>query len=133
MKLITSRKDISILVHAFYGKVRNNNTLGPVFNSHIKENDWPIHLDKLTDFWETNLFGIPKFKGSPSQKHAKVDAHMNHTISPSHFDTWLGLWFETIDELFEGELANKAKQSATKMATGQFLTIWNNRPDHLKE
>jgi len=39
---------------------------------------------------------------------------------------------ETIDELFEGQLATKAKQFARKMATGQFLTIWQNRPDESK-
>jgi hemoglobin len=40
----------------------------------------------------------------------------------------LRLWFETVDELFNGEPATRAKESAQKMATGQFLTIRNNRP-----
>ena len=38
--------------------------------------------------------------------------------------------FETVDELFNGELATRAKKSARKMATGQFLTIRNNRPEN---
>lgn len=57
---------------------------------------------------------------------------MNYSIEQTHFGVWLQLWFETIDQLFEGELAFKAKQSARKMATGQFLTIWNNRPENKK-
>lgn len=129
MNTIENREDIRILVDAFYAKIRTEETLGPIFNGHIPNDQWPIHLSKLTDFWETNLFGIPKFKGSPSQKHVKVDANMGHTISQVHFGKWLQLWFETIDELYEGPLAIKAKESARKMATGQFLTIWNNRPE----
>lgn len=132
MDTINSREDIRKLVHTFYAKIRKNELLGPIFNSHISEEQWPEHLEKLTDFWETNLFGIAKFKGSPSMKHINVDKNLNHSITQTHFGTWLQLWFETIDQLFEGELALKAKQSARKMSTGQFLTIWNNRPENKK-
>ena len=132
MDTIDNRKDISKLVKFFYFKIRENELLGPIFNSHISEEQWPEHLEKLTDFWETNLFGIAKFKGSPSAKHIKVDANMNYKIEQSHFGVWLQLWFETIDQHFEGEIANKAKQAAHKMATGQFLTIWRNRPENNK-
>ena len=132
MDTINNREDISKLVHAFYSKIRKNEVLGPIFNYHISEDQWPEHLNKLTDFWETNLFGIAKFKGSPSAKHINVDKHLNHTIDQTHFGVWLQLWFETIDQLFEGELATKAKLSARKMSTGQFLTIWNNRPENKK-
>lgn len=132
MNTINNREDISQLVHTFYSKIRKNELLGPIFNRHISEEQWPEHLKKLTDFWETNLFGIAKFKGSPSAKHITVDENMNHTIEQIHFGVWLQLWFETIDQLFEGELAAKAKQSARKMSTGQFLIIWNNRPENKK-
>ena len=127
-----SREDISKLVHTFYAKVRKNELLGPIFKNHILEEQWPEHHEKLTDFWETNLFGITKFKGNPSMKHINVDKNMNHSITQNHFGTWLQLWFETIDQLFEGYLAFKAKQSARKMSTGQFLTMWNNRPENKK-
>lgn len=130
MQTIQNRSDISLLVNRFYGKIREDGLLGPIFNYHIAEHQWPEHLSKLTDFWETNLFGVAKFKGSPSAKHLKVDRQQGHTIKQDHFARWLHLWFETIDELFEGELAAKAKASAQKMATGQFLTIWKNRPAH---
>lgn len=132
MQLITTRKDISLLVHSFYGKIRKDELLGPIFNSHIAEEEWPVHLDKLTDFWETNLFGVPKFKGSPTAKHIQVDKNLNHKMSQVHFGKWLQLWFETIDELFEGEIANKAKYAARKMATGQFLAVWHQRPENSK-
>ncbi|MFT5914212.1 MAG: hemoglobin [Flammeovirgaceae bacterium] len=127
MKTIENRTDVSILVNTFYAKIRKDELLGSIFNGHIPTDKWPEHLSKLTDFWETNLFVIAKFKGSPSKKHIQVDKNLGHTIEQTHFGKWLQLWFETIDELYEGELATKAKLSARKMATGQFLTIWNNR------
>lgn len=128
MKTIENRNDINHLVNTFYAKIRKDNLLGTIFKSHIAENQWEEHLQKLTDFWETNLFGIRKFKGSPTQKHLKVDKNLHYSIEQTHFGRWLQLWFETIDELYEGEKAEKAKMAARKMATGQYLMIWNSRP-----
>jgi len=128
MKTIESREDINVLVNTFYAKIRKDDLLGPIFNSHIPEEKWPEHLDKLTDFWETNLFGVARFKGSPTQKHLNVDKNLNHTVDQKHFGQWLQLWFETIDELYEGEHALKAKEAARRMAHGQFMTIWAHRP-----
>lgn len=130
MNTINDRKDVNILVNRFYAKIRKDELLGPIFNGHISEEQWPEHLLKLTDFWETNLFGVSKFKGNPSSKHIKVDANLEYNIEQNHFRRWLNLWFETIDELFNGELAARAKESARKMATGQFLTIKKNRPEN---
>lgn len=127
-----NREDITSLVNSFYEKIRQDDMLGPIFNSHIPDNKWPEHLSKLADFWETNLFGIAKFKGNPSQKHITVDKNMNHSITQVHFCKWLQLWFESIDELFEGEIAFKAKNAARKMSTGQFMVMWNNRPNNKK-
>lgn len=111
----------------FYVKVRSDDTLGPIFNSIIPNEKWPEHLEKLTDFWETNLFGIPKFKGNPMLKHQGVDKAFDNTITQEHFGRWLQLWFETLDENFVGQRANRAKVSARKMATGLFMGIWNAR------
>lgn len=132
METINNRNDISKLVNVFYTKIRNNELLGPIFNSRISDEHWPEHLKTLTDFWETILFGVANFKGNPSGKHINTDKNLNHSITQTHFGVWLQLWFETIDQLFEGEMAIKAKQSARKMSTGQFLAIWNNRPGNIK-
>lgn len=128
MKTIESRKDIEELVQAFYDKIKVDALLGPIFNQHIAETAWPDHLENLSDFWETNLFGVARFKGSPTQKHINVDHNLQYSIEQRHFEQWLALWFETIDEQFSGPLAQKAKQAAERMAHGQYLVIWKHRP-----
>jgi len=125
-KELKDREDVYVLVTAFYKKIRKDNVLGPIFNKHIK--DWPAHLNLLTDFWETNLFFVKKFKGDPLQKHMKVDAGEHYGINEYHFGIWLNLWFQTIDELFYGEKANTAKNRARKMSTFIYLKIFKNRP-----
>ena len=54
MKSIESREDVQLLVNTFYSKIRKDELLGPIFNSHISEDEWPQHLIKLTssDFFK---------------------------------------------------------------------------------
>ena len=127
MKRIETREDVYLLVTSFYARVRDDEVIGPVFNTVIPEEKWPAHLEKLTDFWETGLFGVPRFKGNPVRAHQEADKTMGHTIEQEHFGRWLNLWFETIDENFNGPLADRAKQAARNMATGQYLAIWDAR------
>ena len=128
MNEIESRKDIEGLVTTFYSKIRKDELLGPIFNHHIKADQWPAHLEKLTDFWEANLFGTARFTGNPSEKHFNVDRTQNYSIEQKHFGKWLQLWFETINEQFEGANATKAKEAARRMAHIQFMMIWHQRP-----
>lgn len=122
---IKDRQDVKLLVETFYGKIRKDNVLGPIFNGIISE--WDSHLDLLTDFWETQLFLKRKYVGNPVLAHQEVDDQMNHSITPEHFGLWLNLWFATIDELFEGEKAWIAKNRAQKMSTMLFMQIYQHR------
>lgn len=125
VKDISTREDISLLVTRFYSKVRANEEIGYFFNEMIK--DWDEHLEKLIDFWETNLFFKRKYKGNPKQAHINVDQNFNESIEQKHFGIWLNLWFETIDDYFEGDLANRAKNNARNMASHLFITMYMDR------
>lgn len=125
MKDIADRDDVSKLVTTFYAQIRKHEILGVFFNEMIA--DWDEHLEKLTDFWESNLFFKAKFKGNPAQAHIRVDQHFQHNISMEHFGMWLNLWVETIDSLFEGEMAHRAKTNARKMATHLYITLYQAR------
>ncbi|BAO76947.1 group III truncated hemoglobin [Winogradskyella sp. PG-2] len=124
-KDIKNREDIFQLVSKFYEKVRNDNVLGPFFNKTI--NDWDAHLQHLTTFWESSLFLKTKYNGNPLEAHVKVDAERNNNINELHFGLWLNLWFQTIDELFEGDYAENAKRRARKMGTFLYLKIFEAR------
>lgn len=106
---ILNLDDVKLLVDNFYAKVRDNALLSPIFNHVIKEN-WPAHLAKMYSFWQTLLLDTPAYSGSPFLKHAKLP------IGKEHFDTWISLFNETIDEHFVGEKAEEAKWRAARMS-----------------
>ena len=126
---IKTREDVFLLVSSFYKKVRADDVLGPFFNDVIK--DWDAHLYKLTNFCETSLFMTRKldhkYHGDPLEAHVKVDKENNNSITELHFGLWLNLWFETIEELFEGDYAEQAKHRARKMGTFLYLKIFEAR------
>lgn len=126
---IQNREDIALLVSEFYKKVRGNEVLGPFFNETIE--DWEQHLDHLTTFWETSLFMTKKLKkkyyGNPLEAHVKVDKQFDNSITEMHFGIWLNLWYETLDELFRGEVVENAKRRARKMGTFMYLNIFQAR------
>jgi len=128
-KEIKTREDVFLLVDSFYKLVRKDKLLGPIFNVAIQ--DWEMHLELLTTFWETNLFMTRKldkrYTGNPLEAHAKVDAANNNSITEHHFGIWLNLWYQTIDELFEGDVADNAKRRARKMGTFMHLNIFEAR------
>lgn len=124
-KQIENRTDVAFLVNHFYDKIRADREIGFYFNEMIT--DWDAHLEKLTDFWETNLFGVRKYKGNPHAVHNEVDAHFDEKITVNEFGIWLNHWFQTIDEHFEGENADTLKRRARKMSTFLFMSMFQHR------
>lgn len=106
---IESLGHIQQMVDTFYGKVREDDLIGPIFNKVI-EDRWPVHLEKMYRFWQTVLLEEHTYSGSPFPPHAKLN------IGKAHFDRWLDLFGATVDGLFHGEKASEAKWRAEKMA-----------------
>ena len=103
---INTRADIEKLVNHFYGKVQNDQLLGPVF-SHV---DWPHHLPIMYNFWSSMLLGDQSYRGNPLQKHLPLP------IEGKHFDQWLKLFTETVNENFAGDKAEEVKMRAESIA-----------------
>ncbi len=106
---ILTETDITLLVHRFYDKVREDALLAPIFNERIGEN-WPAHLQKMVFFWQTVLLEEQKYFGSPFSPHAGLP------VTAVHFAKWMELFTATVDELFNGPKAIEAKWRADKMA-----------------
>ncbi|AWG23536.1 globin [Flavobacterium faecale] len=124
-KEITDRSDIAILVDEFYKKIRADKEIGFYFNNTIT--DWEEHLNKLTDFWEMNLFGGKKYKGDPLKAHVEVEQKFQHQIGPNEFGIWLNYWAQTLDELYEGENVSILKRRARKMGTFIYMEMFKSR------
>ena len=125
MKEITGLEDIQFFVNEFYGKVREDKLVGPVFANVIT--NWQPHLEKMYAFWNAVLFGAPGFKGNPFAKHAPLP------IAQEHFGRWLELFAETIDANFTGPMAEETKQRAGLMAAMFMSKLGNIRdnPGHV--
>ncbi|TDG34923.1 group III truncated hemoglobin [Pedobacter changchengzhani] len=110
---INNRNDIIILVDTFYNNVQQNNLIGPIF-TEVAKVDWSHHLPKMYDFWESILFGKAIYKGNPMLTHFDLQKKAN--LDKQEFDTWKGIFFKTVDDLFEGENAEMIKQKAKSIA-----------------
>jgi hemoglobin len=109
------------LVHSFYGKVRDDAVLGPVFDQAIS--DWPHHLGKMVDFWSSVMLTSGRYKGNPLMMHLKHIAR----IRPDMFDRWLELWRETaretLDEAGAAAVIAKAERIAESLQLGMFFKL----------
>ena len=106
---IETSEDVKLLVDTFYDRVGKNPMIGPIFYGILKDN-WQPHLDKMYGFWETILFEVHKYSGSP------FPPHKNLPLDKEHFETWLNLFNQTLKDLFEGEKTDEALWRANKMA-----------------
>src|ERR1700761_314387 len=88
--------DIKLLVDTFYGHIRENELLEPIFEQRIQGN-WPVHLEKMYRFWQTVLLEEHTYFGSPFLPHAQMP------VDAEHFKEWLALFNATVNELFTGE------------------------------
>ncbi len=122
---IEGRGDIERLVNTFYGRVREDDLIGFIFDE-VARVDWETHLPKMYSFWETVLFGTGSFRGNPLVAHAKLVPQTE--MGRSQFDRWLSLFHETIDDLFHGERASHLKRASEDMANVIYSKI-NGVPD----
>ncbi|MCA1334881.1 MULTISPECIES: group III truncated hemoglobin [Rhodobacterales] len=79
------------LVHSFYGKIRVDPVLGPIFAARIA--DWGPHLDKMVDFWSSVALMTGRYHGAPVPKHAGLP------VTWAHFHRWLEIFRETAGEV----------------------------------
>lgn len=104
---------IERMVHTFYGKVRQDPELGPIFEQRIEE--WPRHLTRMVGFWRAVLRSEPTFavseRGSPPTLHRRIEG-----LRPAHFERWLALFGEVADATYDPEEAEAVKGAARRIA-----------------
>lgn len=113
MKQLETRQDIEFLVNTFYDKIQKDEVIGFFFNDVAKV-DWSLHLPKMYKFWETLLFGEVSYKGNPMGAHFPINEQV--AMEKRHFEHWLKVWTETVNENFEGEMADMAIYKANNIS-----------------
>jgi hemoglobin len=109
---IANRSDIELLVNSFYSTVKTDAILSPVFNYPGVIN-WAHHLPIMYNFWEFTLLQSGSYMGNLIDKHIVVNN--KYALSDAHFLQWVALFQLTVDSLFEGPIATKAKENAAVM------------------
>ena len=109
MQEIKKLDDIKQMVDTFYDKVNKDKELSYIFNDFAKIN-WVTHLPIMYSFWSKLLLGEGDYRGNPFQKHIPLP------IESHHFDRWVELFKQNIDEQFIGEIAEEAKLRAENIA-----------------
>jgi len=129
-KDLESREDLLKLLTAFYEKVFNDDVIGFFFHD-VMQVDLEKHIPIITDFWETVLFQATSYRKNAVEVHTRIN-----DLSPmeeKHFNRWLKLFGETMDEYFEGPTAETAKQRALSIATVMRIKMASPRGLNIKK
>ncbi len=110
---IETRDDCERLVRAFYGQALADPVIGWLFTD-VAQLDLEAHVPRITSFWETILLGGRSYGDGAFAPHAALNARAR--LRAGHFERWLWLWRQTVDDLFAGERAQLAKSHAVRVA-----------------
>lgn len=113
MNDIETRADIDLLLRRFYTRAMEDASIGYLF-TEVARLDLDHHLPRIGNFWEQVLFQRPVYVGQPIAAH--IPLHQAATLQAAHFQRWFEIWADTIDVLFEGEMATQAKRRAAIIA-----------------
>ncbi|TWP37602.1 group III truncated hemoglobin [Leekyejoonella antrihumi] len=125
---LAGREDILALLEDFYGRAFADPVLAPIFQQHMS---LERHLPIVTDFWATTLLGERSYTRKVIQRHQQVDELS--PFEPRHFERWLQLWWQAIDDHAEGRLADLAKRQGMRMAAAMCRAIVGEVPEGISE
>lgn len=111
---ITTREDIELLMNIFYEKLLADEAISYIFTD-VAKLDIKTHIPVIADFWETVLLNKNVYHNNTMKIH--LDLNDKTPLTKTHFNIWLKHFTTTVDELYEGEIALRAKQRAQSVAT----------------
>lgn len=115
-----TRDQISKLVESFYGKIRLDGRLGPIFESRVQGN-WLPHLEKMKRFWASVLLRTGEYSGRPVPVHARLSE-----VEADDFGIWLELFRETVAETFAQEAQPIVIATAERIAASLWFAVGDN-------
>ena len=106
---------IDHFVETFYGRIQQDDLLGPIFNARVA--DWPAHLARMKAFWRSVLHNSGEFAGNPMLKHIVIPG-----LEAGHFAHWLELFYQTLREAEENPDATALVGGRARMIADSLLT-----------
>lgn len=106
---------VAHFVDSFYGRIRADALLGPIFAQKIE--DWDDHLGRMKSFWRSILMNSGEFSGNPMAKHLAIPG-----LEAGHFAHWLNLFYETLRELEQDPAATRLVGTRARMIADSLLT-----------
>lgn len=106
---------IGRLVRAFYGAIREDELVGPVFAERIT--DWEPHIQRMCEFWSSVALMSGRYHGQPMEKHLRLP------VDGRHFDRWLQLFERTAREVCPPAAAEHFIERAQRIAQSLELGI----------
>ncbi|MBN8968430.1 MAG: group III truncated hemoglobin [Rhizobiales bacterium] len=106
---------IDRVVRNFYGRVRADELLGPVFEARIA--DWEPHLQRMCAFWSSVALMTGVYHGQPMRKHLPLP------VDAEHFDRWLALFEATVQDICSPKAADHFVERARRIAESLELGI----------
>ncbi|BFV56096.1 hypothetical protein KCMC57_up12000 [Kitasatospora sp. CMC57] len=107
---IADRADLELVLRRFYGAAFVDPVIGPFFAGTELER----HLPHIADFWERALLRSAEYGRDLFAPHAALHAHQ--PLTARHFGRWLQLWTATVDGLYSGPLAERAKSQGERIS-----------------
>ncbi|MDP5306279.1 group III truncated hemoglobin [Paracoccus spongiarum] len=114
------------VVHRFYADAREDPVIGPVFRTHVPDDQWQAHLDKITAFWSSSLLGTGSYDGRPMPKHLAITE-----LNDDHFRRWLALFRHTVTDLCPPNTAELFITRSERIAEAFRINIGMHRGEDL--
>ncbi len=113
---------IGRVVRKFYGRVRANERLGPIFAGVIGDH-WEPHLEKMTDFWCSVILKNGAYSGRPVPAHLRLKQ-----VRPEDFAIWLAIFRQTVRDICEPQVADIFIERAERIASSLQLAMFYRLP-----
>lgn len=119
-----TKENLNKLVVKFYAKVVKDDLIGPIFidvlGKDLKSEKWKAHIELLTNFWAAIALGDDTYNSSPFAPHIEFADR----LSIKAFEQWLKLFFETLNTIYEPEIAQQFLARSKNIA-GNFIRNLN--------
>ncbi len=119
---LNNAENIRLLIEAFYSKLLKDKDLAPIFID-VAQVDLSGHKLIICQYWEKLLLGETAYRRHTMNIHRALDEKRKlHSLD---FEKWLLYFTSTVDALFSGKYAIKAKQTARTIAENMNSAVGN--------